>query len=139
MTRAIVAWIVLPAILAELCFAPFWAHRYLDAHPAVATTQTDLTAMYIPIYLAAAGIGLLLFKRSLPATPILLLILGAALSSAIVHYVIWGVASGRLLAPDQQTLTAFRAVMKYAFCISLLPPVLAALIRSLFPYAHRKT
>jgi hypothetical protein len=66
MTRAFIAWTMIPVILAELSFAPFWSHRYLDAYSGVATTQTDLTGVFIPIYLAAIGIGLLLLKRSLP-------------------------------------------------------------------------
>ena len=90
----------------------------------VVEAQTAVTVLLVPAYLAVLGGYLTLTGRGRPGFT-LLVHLGAAYLAVATQYVIWGMSSGMLIAPDDETVLLMYAFAMWATVVVAVPTIAA--------------
>ncbi len=122
---------ILPVVAVHLSFVPFWIAKTYTAPGALwlPGLSIDITALYIPVYLAILGCLLVLgFVAARLAVGSITLLAAFALD-IILPYAAWGICSVRFWTPDEETLMIFRAEAKLGLAIVFVPALLALVVR----------
>jgi hypothetical protein len=135
--RSLACYALLPVIVCELAFFPFYLVRDYADDPWLYSTQLSMTGIFLPAYLAFLGI-IFVWRSRAPSTFFALVVLGIAVVFGVfLAYTAWGVFAHRFWAPDYETLLILRDVGETGLAVALLPPLLALAIRYLVFHTRR--
>ena len=127
----------LPVVVLEVSLLPFWLAGGASHSVALPFAQIVLTSIILPLYLGAYGSWSLWRGSRIPFTLAMLLI--SALLAVLLDYSVWGMSSGRFFAPDADTLVITASVARAAVIITVVPPVVVLVVRSIYRRLHGGT
>lgn len=127
----------LPVVVLELSFLPLWLGGARSHGVWLPFAQIVLTSTILPLYLAVLGSWY--FWRGGRVWFVLVVLLISALLGVLLDYSVWGVHSGRFAAPDTETLVITALVARAAIIITIVPPVVVLLFRSVYRHLRGGT
>lgn len=110
---------VIIAVITNLLFLPFW---YFEDAIWVPAIQAVVNGILLPVSLAALNL-ILIFKKQIKFPTILYFIIPlACLIGGICMYLDWGISTGNLFRPDEETvlLITFLSVTSIGLSLVLL-------------------
>jgi len=130
---------LLPVAVVEAVWLPFWLARTYLTHPLLPIIALLLTGAVLPLYLAHIGTSFAWPSVRTRAFPALAILAFSALFAVFLHYLVWGISSGRLLRPDTETVMLMTFLAQVAACVALIPCALALLCRYAYISRHHGT